>query len=328
MTTRRNVIQFLLGFALVAAMGAAIYLLRPRPPVPSGWQIIRPPAEVIALADAGDVIWAGGRDGLALIDRATGTVKAPPEGLRFSYITSIILENDFQDVWVGHSAGVSYMGSQGLETFTTLDGLPDNQVKALFRTRNGDLWAGTSHGLGVLRAGKWEAYTREDGLASEAVTVLFEDSRNRLWAGDCLPNAGGVSMLEGSTWKIFTTADGLAHNSVCAILEDPAGILWFGTGLGSRGGATRYDGQTWYTLTPADGLEEFRVRSLFIDRQGGRWFGSESAGIVLLDEGAPRLFSPQNGLSGWEVITMLQDRQGDLWFGTENGLTRIRQGFW
>jgi ligand-binding sensor domain-containing protein len=79
-------------------------------------------------------------------------------------------------------------------TFTTADGLADNDVRAIVVHGAGRLWFGTYGG---------------------GVSVL---------------NHGGTPFDEADdTWATFTTADGLADNDVETIAVDGRGHLWFGT---------------------------------------------------------------------------------------------------
>jgi ligand-binding sensor domain-containing protein len=319
-------LRFTAAVGFVATLVVLVPRALPQPKPPPGWQTIRPPHDVMALAEVGDLIWSGGRDGVVTIDRQSGKVDGQVQAdVKLEYVTSIVPEGDGRGVWVGHGNGLSRFDDSGWRTFTAADGLPDDQVLAVARTREGEIWAGTPAGVARYTNGAWTTFTRKDGLASDAATVIFEDSRGRVWLGNGYDYLGGLTMLDGQGWHTYGTADGLAHNAVNAILEDPEGDLWFGAGFGSRGGASRFDGASWKTLTEADGLAGPKVRSLFQDSGQVMWFGSEYDGLACRDGQTWQGFSPGKGLAGREVKAMLEDSRGDLWLGTENGISRVAQ---
>jgi ligand-binding sensor domain-containing protein len=333
----KSLVQFLIGAGGMLAIGAAWWHFQPQPNPPAGWQTIRPPGDVMALLEYGGDILSGGKDGLVRIERESGKVleQLQADG-RIEYVTGLALDGvPGGGYWVAHGAGVSHFDGTAWHTYTTADGLPDNQVLAVARTRSGEVWVGTPKGvarLAPLAGRKWQVFQRADGLASEAVSVIFEDRQGRIWLGDGHTTTGGLSVYDGQTWRTYSTADGLAHNVVNAMLEDRQGALWFATGFSSQGGVSRFlaGGSDWRSLHQAQGsLAGAKARSLFQDQAGNYWIGSEYDGIALF-KGDPfqtksTVFTPAQGLAGWEVKAMLQDSSGDLWLGTENGITRIRK---
>lgn len=331
MMTWKSLLQFLVGAGGMLAIGAVWWYFQPQPRLPAGWQTIRPPGDVMALLEYRGDILSGGKDGLVRIERQSGKVleQLQAEG-RIEYVTGLALDGG-DGYWVAHGAGVSHFNGSTWRTYTTADGLPDNEVLGVARTRSGEVWVGTPKGVARLVSltdGKWQVFHTTDGLASEAATVIFEDSQGRIWLGDGHTTTGGLSVYDGKTWRTYNTADGLAHNVVNAMLEDRQGALWFATGFSSQGGVSALDGSGWRSLHQAPGvLAGGKARSIFEDGRGDYWIGSEYDGIAFFG-GDPfqtksKVFTPQQGLAGWEVKAMLQDSSGDLWLGTENGITRI-----
>jgi ligand-binding sensor domain-containing protein len=63
--------------------------------IPDGWHIIRPPHDVSALAVQGDIIWAGGKDGVIGLDRSSHQVINeiicdPP----ITYVRALLVDNE------------------------------------------------------------------------------------------------------------------------------------------------------------------------------------------------------------------------------------------
>lgn len=317
-------LQFVAGASLIAGLILLLPRTKPAPRLPAGWLLIRPPTDVMTLAEAGDAVWSGGRDGVVRLDKASGRIVGTlAADVPLVYVSTILMDPAGAGMWIGHGNGLSRFDGQRWRTYTTRDGLPDNQVLALCRARTGELWAGTAHGLARLARGTWTRCAAPNGPASEAVSTILEDRRGRLWFGDGYSASGGLGMFDGRAWRTFGIADGLAHACVNALCEDRDGRIWFATGFSSRGAASRLDGAAWTTLTQADGLAGAKVRSVFQDRGGAMWLGSEYDGIARLHGAVRQVLKPADGLAGWEVKAMLQDAEGRLWLGTENGITRL-----
>lgn len=321
----RSIAQFLVGIALVAALGGLVWLLRPRAELPSGWLHSDTGGDGMALALYRDALWAGGAKGLVRVDPATGTVleEVSVEDATLRYVSDLLVTRDAV-LWVAHAGGASAFDGTAWRTLTAEDGLPEGRMLALAEEATGALWFGAERGLARCTEGACRVFTRADGLASDLVSVLFVDRAGTVWAGNGLSTEGGLSSWAGATWRQITVEDGLAHPMVNAILEDHEGALWFGVGFAARGGANRRTPDaTWTTFTEADGLAGPKVRSLFEDAEGALWFGSEYNGVARYADGEWLTLEPERGFSGAEIKAMLQTPDGALWFGTESGLTRI-----
>ncbi len=105
MKSWKSLLQFFLGIGLAAAAGGAVWMLRPRPEIPPGWQIVRPPTDVMALALYQDALWSGGKDGVVRIDPVSGSLleTVEVEGKGFRFVTSLLAPHD-GTLWVGPTA--------------------------------------------------------------------------------------------------------------------------------------------------------------------------------------------------------------------------------
>ena len=74
---------------------------------PPGWQILRPPHEVSTLIIVNDTVWTGGKEGVILIDRNSGTrIGTPGNVPSFGYVRQILRDRD-GGIWVGHDGGLA-----------------------------------------------------------------------------------------------------------------------------------------------------------------------------------------------------------------------------
>ena len=296
---------------------------------PPGWQIIRPPHDVYCLLFDGDIVWAGGRDGVVSVDRKTGeTVKKLPDDAVFSYVRGLHVDKS-ATLWIAHNKGLTTYDGKIFFTHNTTNGFPDNRVNMIMEDSRGRVWVGTQAGVAVREGERWRVLTKEDGLLDNNVNVILEDNDGGMWFGSYAAPAGGLSYLKDGNWQYFSTGNGLPHNNVSTLFQDRDGFVWVGTGLFKRGGAAQLkktlDGwQIHKTLSKRDGLAGEKARSIFQDKDGMFWFGSEYSGLAFFDKGKKRVITDKDGLSDPEVKMIKQDTDGDVWLATHNGLTLIK----
>ena len=137
-------------------------------------------------------------------------------------------------LWFGTRGGVSRYDGQTFETFTSDDGLTNDQVVSMLEDRNGDLWFGTKGG-GVSRydGAQFTTLGTGEGLAHPDVHSILQDQSGTLWFGTF---GGGVSRYDGQVFQGLNVADGLVHDTIHDILQDGRGDFWIAT----EGGITRY----------------------------------------------------------------------------------------
>jgi ligand-binding sensor domain-containing protein len=295
------------------------------PPPPAGWTHARPPHIVLALAEQGDTIWAGGPDGLVALDRYSLESVTPTAGgiaaLRF--VRGLCVDHE-DALWIAHLAGVTRWKDGTATVFTRDDGLPAGYAAAVIQDRKGVVWVGTESGVATYDGLGWHAIEGDAWSGAVPVTVIFEDRDGVLWFGSDSANSVGVTRYDGALMSVFSTNEGLVHNTVTDIIQTDDGAIWVATGLGNRGGATRIAAAGVTSLTRADGLAGDRARALFEDSYSRLWVTSEWDGVAVLHGGAWKYVTPYDGLAGWEVMDIMEDTDGVLWLGTDNGITRIQ----
>jgi ligand-binding sensor domain-containing protein len=213
--------------------------------------------------DGGGRLWFGtDSGGVSVLDNGgtpfgkeddTWTTFTADDGLADNVVSTITVD-DGGRLWFGtEGSGVSVLDDSGMPfdkgddiwtTFTTSDGLVDNDVRVVVEDGGGRLWFGTWAGVSVLDDGgtpfdkgddTWTTFTSDDGLAHNDVQAIAEDGVGRLWFGTdsygiSVLDDGGTPFVKGDdAWTTFTTADGLADKEVHAITKDSEGRWWFGT---------------------------------------------------------------------------------------------------
>jgi ligand-binding sensor domain-containing protein/signal transduction histidine kinase len=116
---------------------------------------------------------------------------------------------------------------------------------------------------------------------------------------------------------VWDTDAGLPQNSVTSILQTRDGYLW----LGTLNGLVRFDGMRFAVFDESNtpGLNSSRIVKLFQDSHGRIWVGTESAGIVIIDDG--QVSSLPIGLGALEkrLASICEDGAGEVWLCTASG---------
>lgn len=181
-------------------------------------------------------------NGILQIELTDLTHKLPNDFSNFSTTISTIINDQYDNLWIGGYAGlVHYKVDQ-------------------------DEW-------------QHFRYDKENpqSLSNDSVQVLYEDSQGFLWVG----TADGLNLVNRSEldketlyFERITTYEGLPNNSIYGILEDQEQQLWIST----TSGLVKYSHNTTNmdVFSSIDGLssDEFNTGAYFSDNEGKLYFGS------------------------------------------------------
>ncbi|MDD5603022.1 MAG: two-component regulator propeller domain-containing protein [Eubacteriales bacterium] len=307
--------------------------------------------EFSVILPAGDIIFAGGNDGLFIIDRVKKEVCAHIDKISINgrdiplSIVRALYMDSYGRLWIGHHNGLSVLlngndlenKTEIIDTYTIKDGLPDNRIISLSHGSDGSLWAGTFKGAAVLRNGGWSSFTIKQGLLDNNVNRILHDSCGYIWFGSYTAVDGGITLIKGGDILYFGKNEGLCHNSVTAITETEKGVIWAGGGVFTEGGATRflYNDSCWVvdiTMKKEDGFAGEKIRHIYADTKGRIWFCSEYDGIsVFACEEHNNIktmkkiayIDEKDGISDNEIKDMAEDGEGNLWLAARRGVTLI-----
>jgi len=306
-----------------------------------------PVNEVRTLAATPGRLWAGTRDGLAVIDRGqggrSGTVRrvfTARDGLPNSNVNALYADGGL--LWIGTVAGVvegRLAASDQLNVELAMTGFYAWGITA---DRYEDVWIATEAGARRLARLGFTTYLQEDGLTNTRVSSVFVTQHGEVCATtlvrtlrlscfngrrfDAIPIPAVDTMNPGWGWSQLT-------------LQDRAGRWWLPTGegllqfpagpvatLATAKPARRYSART--------GLPSSDIFRLFEDSSGGIWlstFAETGNGLARVDpqSGTARLFGERDGLPANLPLAhaFAQDGSGGIWIGCEFGLLlRYRDG--
>ena len=190
---------------------------------------------VLSLAeDAGGTLWVGTNGGG--IHRLVGDrfdVQSDELGIAVVPVRAILPARD-GTLWVGTSTGLvraSWKKPVPPRVMRLGDGLPSDQVSALYEDRSGRLWVGTRGGLGVMEAGTDTITTAGLGIDG-TVLAINGDTENRVWISTGNGIAFVRSNASGHQVRKLLPSEGLPAQAYFSAIDDLAGHIWT---CGNRG---------------------------------------------------------------------------------------------
>jgi signal transduction histidine kinase/ligand-binding sensor domain-containing protein len=135
------------------------------------------------IEDSAGRVWMG---------TAGGLIETVGDSVRMVVPSAPLLVNAFVVLCEGRG-GVLWAGTYGrglwriegdkVRQFTTIEGLPSDQVRSLYQDPDGTLWIGTfGGGLASYRNGAFQKFSARDGLLSDNIANLLDDGES-LWLG-------------------------------------------------------------------------------------------------------------------------------------------------
>jgi ligand-binding sensor domain-containing protein/signal transduction histidine kinase len=163
-----------------------------------------------------------------------------------------------------------------IDVWGTDDGLPQNSVLAMIRTRDGYLWLGTLNGLVRFDGVRFTVFDKGNtpGLKSSRILSLFEDSQGNLWIGT---ETAGVTLVKGGRLTSLDIGRGTGDERLVAACEDATGAVWLYTADGQlcRHREGRVDVWNVGADTPSS------HRALIAEQAGLLWVGIDWRQIAI-----------------------------------------------
>jgi len=175
-----------------------------------------------------------------------------------------------------------------VESWGTMEGLPQNSFTAIVQSRQGYLWLGTLRGLVRYDGFAFKVFDSDNTPAlredHDHVTCLLEDADGVLWAGT---ERGGVLKYHDNVFTPFHRTSGLSDFAIAALCVDSHSNLWVGA---ETGGLFQYRAGEF---TEYSFLREFqgqRAKTLLPGTRGRLWLATSSQ-YGLLEDGQVRFLA-------------------------------------
>lgn len=266
-------------------------------------------------------------DGYIYIGTYDGLVKF--DGLKFSILNKnsvsdfrcvsarTIFEDSKGNLWVGsNDEGVAKISSNGIQMFTTENGLPNNSIRDITEDKYGNIWLGTSNGIVYLTPdGNFVSPQGLDNYEDNncLVIALYCDTAGRVWLSTTKKH--GLYYFSSGKFSQYTSFMSIDYSTVTAIAQDDSGDFWYGL---TQKGVVRVSEGKVMLYGKRDGMLETTVNDIYLDKSNSLWFGTEK-GVVLYKEGKFSTYTEADGLTNNNVKKVIEDREGNMWYATDRG---------
>lgn len=264
-------------------------------------------------------------NGLTLMaDEAFALFTLPLEGLRNNIVSLCPDENG---VWVGGENGLAYytsLNKSEYRIYTQAQGLPRDEISAVYKDIHGNIWAGTSRsGLYWMPAGlkTFKNFFTSENSLENIIRSITGDKQN-LW----FATRNGAFRVNLASRKMdhFTSGNGLPHNDINQVFLDSQGNAWIAT-----------SSNTQFKIDPSGTVDigiEFKTQlrglafqSLTVDKDGDFWGVTNSSGVFYFAKDSVYNLTRNEGLLSNYCYSLLADNQGNIWVGHRSGFSRINK---
>ncbi|HEX9652729.1 MAG TPA: two-component regulator propeller domain-containing protein, partial [bacterium] len=253
------------------------------------------------------------------------------EGKNLS-IRSIVVRKD-GSVWAGVGRGMMIVfstGSPHYEILTAKDGLPDQNINALYETPAGQLWGGCRNGaVWKLEAGNDRRVVTVNTQLQSNVPSILAASDRELWIASEGSGLLKLDVTRPEQGVVYTRKNKLLSDNLHHIMKDREGNLW----LAQSGGVSKlrynYEAFLNYTANSYAGeqpiLPSASVNAVLPNVEGhgldGLWLGTSEGGAVFIrDDGQVERIQTEQGLRNNWVNGLVFDEKGRLWMATAAGI--------
>ena len=196
-----------------------------------------------------------------------------------------------------------------VDSWTSKEGLPGNEVVSVIQTKDGYLWVGTLYGLVRFDGNHFTIFDENNtpGLNCDRIIYLFEDSHTNLWIGT---DATGVGLVQNGKVRNFEIGRAGQEGKLTSVCEDATGTVWFYT---ADSHLARYRNGKMETLSfnfPTPPI----CRLVAAEKSDALWVADVSGMFSI----QPENFNPQAIIVGESVRAerldfILASRNGGIW---------------
>jgi ligand-binding sensor domain-containing protein/serine phosphatase RsbU (regulator of sigma subunit) len=205
-----------------------------------------------------------------------------------------------------------------LDHWTTDNGLPANNIRKVFQTKDGYLWMTSFDGVINFDGVRFKVFNKKNqknAFHTNTTYTLNESSDNALWIG-----TQGNGLLKYKNGKFENK--GLDKYAITALHIESEDRFWV---------SARNEGVFLYhpksgVLQHLDykGFQKASVYAITEDKKGNTWFGSEGNGLTVLNKNKQfNTYNTQQGLPTNSVLEVFADTKGRVWAGTTKGLAYL-----
>ncbi|MGA7615507.1 MAG: ATP-binding protein [Thermoanaerobaculia bacterium] len=244
------------------------------------------------------------------------------------------------EFWVALSSGeiliydtVALANQRPPRILSSVDGLPESVVTALYETEDGTLYGGCTNGeVWEVQPSDRPTFRIVSRELSTRIVAIVSSRDGDLWIASL--GSGAVKIPPGNAPHVLITRRaGLISDTLWSLLADREGNLWFA----QNGGVSRlkadYSAYGAWTARSYTGEKPvltdpntFAVIPPTTAKQGMNswtWVGT-GGGVTAIDsDGSAETFTRAEGLESSSVYALGEDRAGTIWIGGVGGLASL-----
>ena len=263
-------------------------------------------------------------------------------------------------IWAStNSYGLYKFSRDGVQRYTTNDGLLSNHLGHLYLDLQGTIWVTGPKGLNYILNDKIYSITRGLGIPDSDNKIIIQDHEGNYWIGT---STKGIFQLRRTIISNYSEKDGLRNDQILSISNRADGGLLIGTNGGGlyelQNNKITYSplsksikqksiwsifedskGRIWSNANDLSYVDEKGklvhtkageynindIDAIYEDRSGSIWVGYRS-GLLHYNNNKFERYSTEQGLSDNDVRCIFEDDKGNIWAGTANGLNKISNG--
>lgn len=298
---------------------------------------------------AGDKVFAGTHDGLAVYENGKWKTYTTKDGLSHNGVVSVDYSEQTGDVWIATLSGLTRWSGGKFEIFNQFNsGLPNDLVYNVVCDGK-DVWVATGGGAGHYDTftGEWEIFTEKNAPMHEPWTYALSAGDGKIfiaaWGGGVIEYNTKTKQFrdyvdpDGFMEIDLQPNDGVVHDITTATSWSD-GILWVSTYFGM----SMYDGKYWKGFFDHDsGLASNFINFLrakgdvayvcsdkgLSTTNGEMWvtykkYDNSENGVAIVTKGSEKKEIPLNPSIAHNFTIGTDQKDGVLWVATSKGVSR------
>lgn len=220
-------------------------------------------------------------------------------------------------LWVGTRKGVARWHKRRWKRWTTAQGLPASDIRAIGADEQGRIWFSPNIATPFYRQG--ERFVPVKNFPVVGATCVVGDTEGGVW----FCSDQGAIHYKNDQPRVFSVDHGLAGINVQSILVDAGGGVWMGT---RQKGISYYKSGRWVTMDRRHGLPGVNIKAILPAPGGQLLAATHLSGLAMYVAGRWQRMAV--GIVGNKIQAIAYAPDGAVWVGTASGVSRYFQGYW